>query len=114
MCSERNETTDRAYEELRNETRLWLRQLPRNVQPSTLAEQFPRLANDIAALWTDASACGKYIDALLFGTRGGTREGFSYQVAFELSYLKALTAFRIGQIDVLGSTEQINVQNSTH
>ena len=77
-------------EKLRDETITWLAQLPRNVQPTALVEQFPRIANRIAELWAMPLRCEKYVDELLFDTRDNTRQGFPPQVAFEISYLKAL------------------------
>lgn len=114
MTFQRNEGPEDGLEELHGETQSWLMCLPRNVQPRMLVEQFPRLANDIARLWEDATACGKLIDNLLFGTRNGTREGFPYEVAFELSYLKALTVFRTGKIDLADDREQINIRRPSH
>lgn len=110
MNFQSNKRPDDGHEELHIETRSWLAHLPRNVEPKALVAQFPRLANDIARLWNDAAACGKLIDNLLFGTRNGTREGFPYEVAFELSYLKALTVYRTGQLDIAGDLETINVR----
>ena len=81
-------------EHLHEDTRLWLNTLPRNVEPKALAAQFPRLANDIANLWLDATACGKFIDSLLFGTRNGTRDGFPYEVAFELLTFREVKSCR--------------------
>jgi hypothetical protein len=109
-----NENLDNGHDELHNETRAWLKHLPRNVEPRALVKQFPRLANDIARLWSDAPVCGKFIDNLLFGTRNGTREGFPYEVAFELSYLKALTVYRTGKTDIADDCEEINIHRSNN
>ena len=77
-------------EKLRDETITWLAQLPRNVQPTALVDQFPRIANRIAELWEMPLRCEKYVDELLFDTRDNSRQGFPPEVAFEISYLKAL------------------------
>src|SRR6476620_3915509 len=79
-------------EELRQETITWLRHLPRNVQPNSLVQQFPRIANRIAELWEMPLRCEKYLDELIFDTRNNTRQGFPAQIAFEISYLKALVS----------------------
>lgn len=79
-----------SVEVLRPETIIWLTQLPRNVQPNGLVQNFPRIANRIAELWEMPLRCEKYIDELLFDTRDNKRQGFPPQIAFEISYLKAL------------------------
>jgi hypothetical protein len=77
-------------EELRDETVTWVAQLPRDVQPKALVQHFPRIANRIAELWETPLRCEKYLEELLFDTRNNTRQGFPAQIAFEISYLKAL------------------------
>ena len=77
-------------EKLRDETVTWLAQLPRDVQPNALVQHFPRIINRIAELWETPLRCEKYLDELLFETRNNTRQGFPPQIAFEISYLKAL------------------------
>lgn len=109
MTSECDNVANSSWEELHHETFTWLAQLPKNVHPSALVEQFPRVINRIAKLWGTPLECGNYLDSLLFGTRDGTREGFPYAVAFELSYLKALTKFRVGQENAVIRPDQINI-----
>jgi hypothetical protein len=79
-----------SIEELHPETVIWLAQLPRNVQPNALVQHFPRIVNRIAELWKTPLRCEKYLEELLFDTRNNTRQGFPPQIAFEISYLKAL------------------------
>ncbi len=77
-------------EVLRPETVTWLAQLPRNVHPNALVQNFPRIANRIAELWGTPLRCEKYLDELLFDTRDNKRQGFPPEIAFQISYLKAL------------------------
>jgi hypothetical protein len=88
--SQSSRSSSTSIEELRHETVTWLAQLPRNVQPNALVQHFPRIANCIAELWKTPLRCEKYLDELLFDTRNGTRQGFPPEIAFEISYLKAL------------------------
>ena len=83
-------TSSTSIEVLRPETVTWLGQLPRNVQPNSLVQDFPRIANRIAELWGTPLRCEKYLDELLFDTRDNKRQGFPPQIAFEISYLKAV------------------------
>ena len=83
-------TPSTSTEVLRPETVAWLGQLPRNVHPNALVQNFPRIANRIAQLWETPLRCEKYLDELLFDTRDNNRKGFPPEIAFQISYLKAL------------------------
>jgi hypothetical protein len=80
------------FQELSPKTVTLLAGLPRGVQPKGLIQQYPRILNRVAELWEMPIRCEKYIDELLFDTRGGSRQGFAPEVAFEISYLKALVS----------------------
>jgi len=69
------------------EVMAWLSQLPPEVRPRALAIQYPRIFNKIAELWGRPLLCEKYLDELLMDERG-TRQGFSPDVATELTLLK--------------------------
>jgi hypothetical protein len=99
------------FEELSPTTVTWLAELPRSVQPNALSEQFPRILNRVAELWEMPLRCEKYLDQLLFDTRDGTRQGFAPQVAFEISYLKALVGDIIDARRNALSLNHVNVRD---
>lgn len=69
-------------------TKEWMATLQANFQPRELAQQFPRIANAMAAAWPDAVTCEAYFDDLLKDRRGGHRTGFPPEVLRELKELK--------------------------
>jgi hypothetical protein len=79
-------------EALNEATLVWLARLPRNVKPKALVQRFPRIVNQIAALWGDPTACDRYLEQLVFDTRDNTRTGFPPEMAFEIAYLKAMVS----------------------
>jgi len=68
-------------------TRKWLDALPRRVQPHSLCESYPRIANLVAAMWEDAEGLKAYFDDLLIDRRGN-RRGFTPEVANDLRALR--------------------------
>jgi hypothetical protein len=82
-----------AEDEIGENVRWWLLQLPIHVEPETLLQNFPRISNRIAELWPDIEECGRYLDLLLLGTEESSRNGFPYQTAMEICHLRALTLF---------------------
>jgi hypothetical protein len=72
------------------QTLAWIRDLPQDVQPQALLRQFPRIANAIAATWSEAVSCKAVMNKLLIDTRGN-RQGFPKEIRRELL---ALWAFR--------------------
>jgi hypothetical protein len=76
--------TDRA---ISSETIEWLVKLPTALQPLMLAEKYPRVANTIAAIWSDCNSAIELLDGLLQDRRGG-RLGFPYDVEVELRALR--------------------------
>src|SRR5713101_2896041 len=69
-------------------TQKWLDALPRRVQPHSLCESYPRIANLIAAMWEDAEGLKAYFEELLIDRRCG-RRGFTPEVANDLRALRA-------------------------
>lgn len=65
----------------------WLLQMPAEKRPRHLCDEFPRVANRIAACWADRAQCGLLFDQLLVDHRGG-RRGFSQLVRVELFSLR--------------------------
>jgi hypothetical protein len=76
--------TDRALSGVAME---WLVHLPLDVQPRKLAERFPRIANLIAANWSDRARSVAGLDSLIADRRGG-RRGFPMEVESELRGLR--------------------------
>jgi hypothetical protein len=60
-------------------TQKWLDALPPGVQPHALCKFYPRIANPIAAMWTDTEALRAYFDEL-FVDRRRCRRGFPRDV----------------------------------
>jgi hypothetical protein len=65
----------------------WLDALPPGVQPHALCKFYPRVANLIAAMWTDTEALRAYFDEL-FVDRRRCRKGFPRNVLNDLRVLR--------------------------
>lgn len=65
----------------------WLDSLPREVRPLDLPRAHPRIANQLAELWSNAAASLATMDDLIVDRRGG-RRGFASRVAFEIVALR--------------------------
>ncbi len=65
----------------------WLVGLPAGLKPRTLPERYPRVANAIAANWSDTLRSAAALDDLL-ADRRGRRRGFPYEVQTELRALR--------------------------
>ena len=76
---------------LLNTTVTWLARLPKDVRPMVLAGRYPRIANNIAALWRRVARCEEYLDTLVVDRRGN-RKGFPPDVAKELNHLRSFYA----------------------
>ena len=72
----------------------WAASLPVEVQPLTLLQRLPRIANAIARLWQDDMGLVRYLDELLTDRRGG-RLGFAPEIQFELLQLRAYCESRL-------------------
>jgi len=68
-------------------TLLWAKELPAEVAPAALMQNFPRIANLLAANWKDPRAFYSYMRGLLTDSRGG-RQGFPSNVRQELVKLR--------------------------
>lgn len=75
--------TDRA---LAGATVEWAIQLPPDLRPRALSAQFPRLANAVAAAWSDRGRALATLEGLLVDRRGG-RRGLPQDVMAELQRL---------------------------
>jgi len=65
----------------------WLASLPMEVRPMELCGRYPRIGNQIAALWPDRAACLAWLADLLIDRRGG-RQGFPGGIAPEIHRLQ--------------------------
>ena len=79
------EPTDRA---LAGTTIDWLVGLPRIVRPTTLCEQFPRIANALAQTWPDRPRSEDMLESLRTDRRS-RRKGFAPGVKLEIERLRA-------------------------
>ncbi len=68
-------------------SREWLATLPADVQPKSLAAQYPRIVNVLAVEWANATTCRAYFTHLL-ADRRGNRKGFPADVHSELVTLR--------------------------
>jgi hypothetical protein len=66
----------------------WAARLPRHVRPIELLRQYPRVANTLAASWTEPRAFRACLYELLVDRRGN-RRGFPERVLAELLALRA-------------------------
>jgi hypothetical protein len=66
----------------------WLTSLPKEVRPWALVRQYPRIANLLAALWSNPATCAAYFHSLLIDHRHGKRKGFPADVHRELRKLQ--------------------------
>lgn len=78
-------------------TSLWLSKFPERLRPSTLAAQFPRVANSLCANWSDPAARGRCLHDLLTGGTRTSRRGFPQAVVRELQRLYAVHTAVSGQ-----------------
>ncbi len=68
-------------------SRDWLGTLPKDVQPKTLAAQYPRIVNVLAVEWDNPTVCRVYLADLLADERGD-RKGFPADVERDLMTLR--------------------------
>ncbi len=67
----------------------WLASFGENTRPKFLPQNYPRIANRIALLWSEPTLMRPYLDELMVDGRGN-REGFPQEVLIELGSLKHL------------------------
>jgi hypothetical protein len=65
----------------------WAAALPPKVRPLALMRRFPRIANQLAAVWSETPSIRSYLDGLLVDDRGH-RQGFPQDVLSELLSLR--------------------------
>ena len=66
----------------------WMAKLPRQARPIELGRRYPRIANRLAAIWTDRPKVDAYLHELLIDRRQG-RQGFAPAIGLELARLRA-------------------------
>jgi hypothetical protein len=69
-------------------TTKWVASLPTELQPLSLLQTYPRIANALARIWRDEIGLREYFDELLTDRRGG-RRGFPPEIHHELVLLRA-------------------------
>ncbi len=72
-------------------TKAWAAGLPRHVSVNALLSGYPRIANMLAAAWSDPAAASAYFDDLMIDRRG-RRRGFSLEIQAELTALRTYYA----------------------
>ena len=72
----------------------WLMTLPAKARPKALSEQYPRIANHLAAHWGDLACTQLGLMRLLADERGG-RKGFSLQIEQEIGRLAVHVQLRL-------------------
>ena len=80
--------------ELSSEALRLLDMMPKKLQLRLLPAQFPRVLNQVAALWNRPTAAASCLQELMLDTRG-TRAGFPPEVLSELLALRNYNASRI-------------------
>lgn len=65
----------------------WFKQLPSDVRPVALADQYPRVLNLIVSDWNTPGACRARLDDLL-SDRRGSRQGFPANIQAEIRVLR--------------------------
>jgi tankyrase len=65
----------------------WVAQLPADIRPLSLLQDFPRIANHLARAWQEPASFSNYLHSLLIDRRGG-RRGFPGEVQSELLVLR--------------------------
>ena len=83
----------RPEEELQRWTFTWMAMLPKHLRPLRLGARYARIANRLAAVWSDEKTTSLYLDSLLLDQRGD-RKGFSASVAGELRQLDGFNKSR--------------------
>jgi len=77
-------------------TLLWAKELAPEVAPLALMQNFPRIANVLAANWKDPRAFYSYMRSLLTDSRGG-RQGFPSNIKQEL--VKLRMSYDVGKVE---------------
>jgi hypothetical protein len=73
---------------VRRSTIAWARSIPSDVRPRALVIKFPRIANILAAAWSDPIRFNKALNEFMVDTRG-KRQGFPLDVLQDLANLRA-------------------------
>ena len=79
--------TQSEAEQLGDDARAWMAELPDAVRPNQLALRYARLANRLCRVWEQPAKCERLLDDLMIDRRGG-RKGFPLPIANELATLR--------------------------
>lgn len=72
---------------IRQSTISWARSIPSHIRPRALVIKFPRIANILAAAWSDPIKFDKTLRELMMDNRG-QRQGFSLDVLQDMASLR--------------------------
>lgn len=86
----------------------WAKELPAEIAPTALMQNFPRIANLLAANWKDPRAFYDYMRGLLTDSRGG-RQGFPSNIKQEL--VKLRMSYDVGKAEHTSDTERESSSN---
>lgn len=89
-------------------TLLWAKELAPEVAPLALMQNFPRIANVLAANWKDPRAFYSYMRSLLTDSRGG-RQGFPSNIKQEL--VKLRMSYDVGKAEHSSEIERESSPN---
>ncbi|TMH04604.1 MAG: hypothetical protein E6H79_10405 [Betaproteobacteria bacterium] len=90
--------------ELSPKAKRWVSRLPKDAQPHALCAQYPRIANQLAACWTDIGLIEHLLESLMLDQRGG-RHGFPRDVADDLALLYEYHAQRAELLSAIEGAE---------
>lgn len=79
--------TDERDTGLSAQAQRWIERMPPEIHPTELCTRYPRLANQLAEVWSNAALCIQQLDDLLVDSRGA-RRGFPSRIALELVMLR--------------------------
>jgi hypothetical protein len=97
-------------------TQSWFASLPADLKPGALMASYARIANLIAAAWSDPKALAAYMDSLLTDRRGN-RRGFPVDVLRELAALSLhvpKVASKPGDGSIWGEAARLGPRSSRH
>jgi len=66
----------------------WILRLPEDVRPHSIAQKYPRVANALASEWERPDQFNKLMNSYTFDDRDPPRQGFPFDVAFELASVR--------------------------
>jgi hypothetical protein len=82
---------------LHGQTSEWVNSLGASIRPIELCRRYPRIANDLCALWDLPHIWERYVEDLLsLDSRRPPRKGFPGDISHELSSLTRYRSLQLG------------------